>query len=179
MYGASTLLEFVGEEPLTLAEAREHLRVDFATDDATITALISAARGYCESYIGFILRKQRRQTLFDCFGAFKIYGPAVSIESIAYLNTSGISTTIDAADYGFKGAKIAEVYPVDKWPEVEDLVAVTVTYTAGYEPEDVPKTIKQAILLTIGSWYESPADSVRRFPTASKAILDLHRVSIL
>lgn len=35
-------------EPITLAQAKLHLRVDFSDDDALITGLITAARQYCE-----------------------------------------------------------------------------------------------------------------------------------
>ncbi len=39
-------------EPLTLAEAKLHLRVDLSDDDALITALISAAREQAEFLTG-------------------------------------------------------------------------------------------------------------------------------
>lgn len=38
-------------EPLTLAEAKAHLRVDIADDDALIGSLISAARMKCEDHV--------------------------------------------------------------------------------------------------------------------------------
>jgi hypothetical protein len=37
-------------EPVTLAFAKQHLRVDFTDDDTLITAYITAARQYCEKY---------------------------------------------------------------------------------------------------------------------------------
>lgn len=37
-------------EPVTLEEAKAHLRVEFDDDDTYITALISAAREYVESF---------------------------------------------------------------------------------------------------------------------------------
>lgn len=176
MYGVSTIINIIGAEPVTLAEVKEHLRVDFDTDDVTILALIGAARGYCENYIGFILCLQTRFTLFTRFEDFKLYGPAVSIQSITYRNELKEQVTLPADDYEFTRSKVCDLYPADKWP-IGDRIKVT--YTAGYEPENVPRQIKQAMLLLIGDWYENPADSVRRFPTASKAILDMERVSIL
>jgi uncharacterized phiE125 gp8 family phage protein len=37
-------------EPVSLVEAKAHLRVDFSDDDIYILALIKAARGYCEGF---------------------------------------------------------------------------------------------------------------------------------
>ena len=38
-------------EPLTLAQAKAHLRVDFSTDDDLITAMITSARIECENEV--------------------------------------------------------------------------------------------------------------------------------
>ena len=38
-------------EPVTLSEAKAHLRVDATDDDAYIITLISAAREWCEQYL--------------------------------------------------------------------------------------------------------------------------------
>ena len=37
-------------EPITLVEAKAHLRVDFSDEDTYIDTLIVAARRYCEAY---------------------------------------------------------------------------------------------------------------------------------
>lgn len=39
-------------EPITLQEAKLHLRVDSADEDTLIDSLISAARSYCEDEMG-------------------------------------------------------------------------------------------------------------------------------
>lgn len=50
-------------EPLTLAEAKAHLRLELADDDALVTALIQTAREACERYTGRAL-VERTLTLF-------------------------------------------------------------------------------------------------------------------
>jgi len=42
----------VATEPVTLTEAKSHLRVIGTTDDTFITALISSARDFAEHYTG-------------------------------------------------------------------------------------------------------------------------------
>ena len=38
-------------EPVTVAEAKAHLRVDISDDDTYIGTLITAAREWCEEYL--------------------------------------------------------------------------------------------------------------------------------
>jgi peptide/nickel transport system permease protein len=45
-------------EPITLTEAKAHLRVDFDDDDTLITAMIAAARGYVEEHCNRALLTQ-------------------------------------------------------------------------------------------------------------------------
>ena len=48
-------------EPITLAEAKEHLNVDFTEDDTLIGAMIMAARTAVENYLDYKLdRKSTR-----------------------------------------------------------------------------------------------------------------------
>lgn len=54
-------------EPVTLAEAKLHLRVDIADDDAMITSLIKAAREFCETELRQALITQQWRLLLDSF----------------------------------------------------------------------------------------------------------------
>lgn len=42
-------------EPITLEEAKAHLRVTYADEDQRISALISAARNHCENEMGVLI----------------------------------------------------------------------------------------------------------------------------
>lgn len=55
------------EEPLSLAEAKLHLRVDFSDEDALISALISAARQAAETITARQLVTARWKYILDAF----------------------------------------------------------------------------------------------------------------
>ena len=54
-------------EPLTLEEAKAHLRITHDADDDAINALISAAREMCESYTGLALITRGYSLYLDLF----------------------------------------------------------------------------------------------------------------
>ncbi|MEY3740425.1 MAG: hypothetical protein RLZZ192_1101, partial [Pseudomonadota bacterium] len=67
------------DEPVTLAEAKLHLRVDFDEDDALILALISAARQAAQTITGRQFITARWKMVLDRFAGQE--GMACSSES--------------------------------------------------------------------------------------------------
>lgn len=65
-------------EPITLQQAKLHLRVDFPEDDTLITGLISAARQYCEKRTN---RAFFTQTWLRTLDFFPLYGRIESSRS--------------------------------------------------------------------------------------------------
>lgn len=146
----------VSVEPITLAEAKAHLRVDFLDDDAYITALISVARDYAE---GFQKRSLATQTLELTLNNFVSImhlqrGPVQSVTSVKYTPAGGTPVTLLPEAYQLTTS--GEIYPVpSSWPCVGLIPAegVQVRYVAGYTI--LPPATKQAILLLMGHWYEN------------------------
>lgn len=153
-------------EPLTTEELKLHLRADHAAEDDYITALGIAARRYCERVTRRKFVTQTWDVMFDrfpCDGAFVLpdFSPAQSVDSITYTDADGNSgQTVSPSDY------VADVYSEPprirlaygaSWPATRDTPnAVTVRVVVGYgDPEDVPETIKSAIRLLVGHWYEN------------------------
>ena len=138
------------DEPVTLSEAKDHLRVDGSDHDSQVTAVITAARERAERYLGRALVTQTLELRLDAFpAAIDLPRPPVqSVASIKYIDSDGDEQTLDSADYKVD-AEGARIIPTDDWPHTLDTVnAVTVEYTAGYgDPEDVPEAIKQGILV--------------------------------
>jgi uncharacterized phiE125 gp8 family phage protein len=150
--------------PVTLAEAKLHLRVDSTDEDTLITALITAATEMCEQATGRALMTQTWELTQDAFDDQMILTrvPVQSITSVSYLNESGNLIVLDplaydlynADDYGY--ASVTPVYGTF-WPATrEHNEAVAVRYVAGYaNAAAVPQPIKQWVLLMIASMFDN------------------------
>lgn len=155
-------------EPLTLAEAKLHLRVETTEDDTLITSIIKAARVAIENYLDQKLVTQTVAEYFDTFplsGALGLsFWPVASITSITYTDTDGATQTWAGANYdvdlyGQFGRGPARIYPayLQNFPLTrEEMNAVAITYVAGYgAAADVPDLIKAAMRLLIAEMYEN------------------------
>lgn len=168
--------------PVSLSEAKAHLRVDGDDEDSLISALIEAATGHLDGYTGILgmaLCEQTWRQSFDGIGrCLRLpIDPVISISSITTRNSDGQMSTVSSDDYALKVDELgAYVRFKDGYSPPSDLyqsAAVAVTYVAGYEdteaveaePEEeppvlavpatstVPAAIKAAILLLVGHWY--------------------------
>lgn len=148
-------------EPLTLAEAKAHCRVDHSDDDALIAALIVAAREQAEHETGRALVTQTWELVHDAFPeAFVLRkAPVQSVTSVKYLDsTTGTEQTLNPADYLLDNAsEPGYVVPGygKAWPASYGVPnAVRCRYVCGYGlAAAVPQAIKQWMLLAIGTLY--------------------------
>lgn len=173
-------------EPLTLAEAKAHCRVDGSDDDTLITALIVTARRMAEQATGRALVTQSWRYLLDAFPVAAIdlpQPPLVSVESVKYIASDGTLTTIASTDYTVHTSAllglVAPAYGMS-WPSPRDVrEAVRIEFTAGYgAAAAVPNDIKQWMLLQICHWYDNrQAAGEKRDPLPYvDALLDPYRV---
>jgi len=152
-------------EPVTLAEARVHLRIDNTSDDLLIERCITAARRFCEHWTQrqFITATWKLYLREFPSGEGEIVlprPPIGSVTSIAYIDTNGATQTLAAGNYrvtaGRTPARIEPAYDC-AWPGTRDVSeAVIVTYTAGYgaTAASVPADLRAAILLMVTHLYE-------------------------
>ena len=172
-------------EPLTLAEAKLHLRVDFTDDDALITMLIAAARQYAEQKTARSFITTVWKYVADSFPGVGVMGvpwgreyshpgnaillekgQVQSIDSIQYLDMSGtlqtVATSLYTSDLTGPLARIAPKFG-QIWPiPLPQIGAVTVNFTAGYgaTTASVPEGIKAWLKLRIGALYENREEVV-------------------
>lgn len=155
-------------EPISLAEAKAHLRVDGNDEDALISQLITVARQALDGRDGLLGRALVQQTwklTHDRFPrAIEIpLPPLISIDGITYLDADAVTQTIDLETVTVEGigdAAPAILRPVSgtAWPETYDHPeAVALTFKAGYgtAAATVPAPIRQALLLDVAHMFEN------------------------
>jgi uncharacterized phiE125 gp8 family phage protein len=170
-------------EPVTLDEAKLHLRVDDTDEDALIQGLISAARETCEDRTeGTVPVTGWRLTLDTFPDAIKLpRPPIVSVESVRYLDTAGVQQTLSPMDYVVDTVSSpGYIVPAfgKAWPETRDQInAVEVEYTAGSATP--PPAVQAWMLLAIGEMFATREASAERPAVAhgfADRLLDPFRV---
>ena len=176
-------------EPVTLAEAKQHCRVDTTTDDAYIGSLITAAREWCEAYCDeTFVHTQYRMTLDSFPVEIELPRPPMA--------TAGTTTAVSIT-YTLENQTTAVLatnqYRVDRdatpgvlrtnyngsWPShLLDYNAVTVTWWGGSGATGaaVSQRFKSAILWLVGYWYErrmaAEQASMSEIPFGVRSLLD-------
>jgi uncharacterized phiE125 gp8 family phage protein len=151
------------ETPVSLDEARAHLRVHTRVEDPIIEALIAATCDLLDGYAGQLGRCMVTQTWqlhLPAFprGRIKLpFPPVQGVDSITYSDAAGVTQTLSTSDYWTHGGPAPEIELVDgrSWPSTaQHRRAVTIAFTAGYgTAAAVPAPIKAAILLMVGDLY--------------------------
>jgi len=141
-------------EPLSLEEAKLHLRVENDDDDTLIGLLITAAREAVEKFLGRMIPERRFEIVLDRYPEMPYRFPILpvkAVESVTCFLEDGTEARL--ADGTFRLSADGSLL-VDSWPDgtPRNYDALTVTVTAGTDP--VPAGWKQAMLLLIGHWYE-------------------------
>lgn len=170
--GGLVLVTPPAEEPVSLAEAKLHLRVDHMEEDALIRALITAAREYVEMYTRRQLVTATWRLTLDCWpGCLRPpRPPLVAVTTIAYRDSTEVLQVVDPTTYRVDTSREPGRILLTtgaSWPVAAPVPgAVQVEYTAGYGAASaVPATFKQAILLYTGDLYEHrEARDEGRFP---------------
>jgi uncharacterized phiE125 gp8 family phage protein len=180
-------------EPISLAEAKAHCRVDSETDDSYLSALITAARQWCESYMDETLIHQQLVMRMDGFPA-EIELPRPPMASAA--DKTAVTVTYTLNETGTTATLTATQFRVDRdatpgvlrtpyggsWPAyLSDYNSLSVTWWAGRGADGtaVPQGVRNACLMLVLYWYErrmaADAGSLGEIPFGVKALLDAAR----
>ena len=178
--------------PVSLTEAKSHLKVDTTADDTYITSIIKAATQLSEEYTNrfFIdtVIEQYASNFADLQTLFKSKVSAVAY--VKYYDSNNSLQTLSATVYdtqlNYEPSQI-QLANNQNFPSITKRNdAVVARYTVGYgsAASDVPEIIKQAILLTIGNFYQNRASVITgktatELPMNVKWLLDTYKVQIV
>lgn len=175
--------------PVTLTEAKLHLRVDGIDEDTLINTLIAAATSLAEDYTWRTLMSTVFEYVDDDFDhtiKLDTY-PIAIIDSIKYYDLTNTQQTVPANNYESNLLNSpATIKPASGyyWPDAYIRYdAVTIRFTAGYASAAVvPAAIKQAILMMVSNMYEHREDEitgtiVSGLSFTSKHLLTTYRVN--
>lgn len=173
MISSTSLVTAPSTEPITLAEAKEHLREDASDQDAYIASLIAAARKKVEHDAWRVLVTQTWDVFYDSFPALSCdplvlpRPPLVSVTSVKYHDADGATaTTLSSSSYIVDAASQPgriQLHDGEEWPSdtLRPANGVEVRIVAGYgSASAVPEHLKQAIYLLLGNWYENRESTI-------------------
>lgn len=179
-------------EPVTLAEAKLHLRVDGTDEDDYIASLITVARITCELEARRAFITQTFDLFRECWPEDELWiprPPLQSVTSLSYTDYTGNVTTLVAntdylVDANSEPGRILPAYG-KFWPTaiLQPGAAIKVRFVAGYgQAAQVPATYKHAIKLLVGHYYENREEvivqagvSAVRLPRAVDSLLLIDR----
>lgn len=161
-------------EPITLAEAKNYLRIDSSDDDSLISTLITAVRMNAEQYIRRALITQSVTLAYDDYAPSIIplaMPPAQSITSITVYDADDNATIIANSEYRLSANK--EQIFIDNAIFAE---RVEIIYITGYgdNATDVPAAIRQGMLIHLAELYDQRA-SDSQIPASVKTLYNPFR----
>ena len=173
------------QEPISLQEAKDYLRVENSTDERIIQAMIETARRFAEEHLGRSLMQQTihqfidgydemEDPLFEGFrkGPFLTYyknyltlarPPVQSITSVSTFNDSDAETTFASTKYYLDNVREparvvlrnGETFPTS----LRVANAIKIVYVSGYSsPFSIPEPIRLGMLQHVAHLYEHRGD---------------------
>ncbi len=187
------------QEPLTLQEVKDYLRVEDSTDERIIRPYIETARRFAEEHLGRSLMTQTitqfidgydemEDPLFEGFrtGPYLTYyknyitlarPPVVSVSSISTFNDEDTETTFASTRYYLDNVREpsrvvlrnGETFPT----ALRVANAIKIVYVSGYtSPYAVPEPIRLGMLQHIAHMYEHRGDmySAQAYPPSMQKL---------
>ncbi len=162
---ALTIVTAPTAEPVTLTEAKDHLRVDTTDENSLIEDFIEVATDYCEDLQNRAYLTQTWDLTLDGWPVGDIISiplpPLQSVSSVTYYSTGGTANTLTAGTYivdtSSEPGRLSLAYN-ETWPTItlRPVNGVVVRFVAGYgTASTVSVRAKQAIKLLVGHMYEN------------------------
>ncbi len=187
-FDALTLVTAPTSDPVSIDDAKTHMRVEDTEDDAYIGSLIKAATAFVDAD-GVLGRAMVTQTWaqhgYGWSGRVALtMTPVQSLSAVKYYDVDNALQTATLSDFRLIGTpKDSFVEPVSSWPATFDRPdALRLEYVAGYGASSaVPVAVQHAMLMLIAHWYENREEasevSLKRAPLGFEALINKERAS--
>ena len=170
-------------EPVSLAFAKQHCRVDTDADDLYIQSLISVARQYVEDVLDITICSTVWEVKYDLFPVWAIVLPRLPMldraVTVTYRSGDGTYSQLsNATDFQVDASVLpGRIYPqwARSWPATRgDENSVTVRYSAGYgdDGQSAPPIVKHLILLLVAHWFDTRQPAVTGAPQSVPQTFD-------
>lgn len=179
-------------EPVTLAAAKDQIRVTTTEEDTIIQDMIEVSRHWCEGYTGRSFMAQTWDIYMDDFPNTPYDVPLPPLKSVTHIkcvNSVGTTTTVGSTEYFYdiysEPGRIEHVYGYT-WPTttLRTMNGVVIRVVTGSTKiGDVPEKYKLAIKLLVGHLYEhreetSIEKNLETIPYGITSILDDRMVTL-
>lgn len=150
-------------EPVTVSEAKAHLRIDGNAEDALIASLVLTSRLHIEAAVDLALITQSWTLRLDAWPRGDCVeialSPLQAVGAVRVKDTAGVPVTIPATSYlvdlASRPARLVWNNAARPLPGVR-AGGIEIDFTAGFgdTPPSIPAPLKHAVLLLVAHWYE-------------------------
>jgi uncharacterized phiE125 gp8 family phage protein len=182
-----TRIQVPAVEPVTLVEAKAHLRVTDSLEDTLIGRLIAAAREEVEAAAGLALISQNWRLYLDAWPSSGIVRirrhPVQSIIMVTVYDRNGVAHAQSLSGLVLdRASRPARLHVPDSlMPPAHITNGIEIDFRAGYGDTgvDVPDGLKRAVLLLVAHWFEhrgsGETGSVATWPEGFDRIVQRYR----
>lgn len=183
---SAMLLVGPAAEPITLAEAKDYLRVTHDSDDAVIGALIAVARAQIEVTTRRALLSQRWRLTLDRWPADRRIGwrvgPLRALVAARVFDAAGIAHPLDPASFIVDASADRLMTPLGPPLPGRRAAGIELDVECGYgaAATDVPEPLRHAVRALTAHWYDhrgliAAGDAPASWPASLAALIAPYR----
>jgi uncharacterized phiE125 gp8 family phage protein len=159
---SAILLAPPSSEPLSLADAKQFLRVEHADDDAVITSLIAAGRAHVEAVTRRALLAQTWRFVLDAWPADGRFtpriGPLQTVLAARVFDAAGVAHPLEVESFVVDTAANVIAAPCWALPVPgRGIAGIELDVICGFGPlaSNVPADLIHALKILVAHWYDN------------------------